>query len=52
LALAEEPSNSRQRLTLIGMAQSWLLLAEQAEKNSHANLVYETPPRRDPPAAQ
>ena len=29
---------------LIELAQSWLLLAEQADKNLAADLVYEPPP--------
>jgi hypothetical protein len=29
------------------MAQSWLLLAEQAEKNLAADPVYETPPSQN-----
>jgi hypothetical protein len=31
------------RLTLLEMARAWLLLAEQALKNSETTLVYETP---------
>jgi hypothetical protein len=30
-------------LTLLGMAQSWQALAEQAIKNSETVLIYETP---------
>ena len=29
---------------MLAMAGSWLRLAEQAEKNSASDLVYETPP--------
>jgi hypothetical protein len=37
------------RASMLAMASSWLHLAEQAEKNSTADLVYETrPPRVDP----
>jgi hypothetical protein len=28
------------------MAQAWVSLADQAEKNSHLDLVYEPPPLR------
>jgi hypothetical protein len=31
-------------MMLIDMAQSWLLLAQQSEKNLATDLVYETPP--------
>ena len=41
--LAERSSNSEGRLALFAMAQSWLALAEQAEKNGETVLVYETP---------
>jgi hypothetical protein len=34
------------RASLLDMARSWLRLAEQAEKNSRTDVVYETPPRR------
>ena len=33
------------KLILLDMAQAWLRLAEQAEKNSETALVYETPDR-------
>jgi hypothetical protein len=41
--LAERIPDAEGRLTLFAMAQSWLALAEQAEKNSETVLVYETP---------
>jgi hypothetical protein len=38
---------SKSKGVLLHMAQSWVILAEQAEKNSETTLVYETPePRR------
>ena len=46
LALAEESTDPVVRLGLIDMAHAWLRLAEQAEKNSQVDLVYETPPPR------
>ena len=36
------------KIKMIGMAQTWLRLAEQARKNAKADLVYETPQRRQP----
>jgi len=33
------------RIRLIDVANVWLRLADQAEKNSHLDLVYETPER-------
>jgi hypothetical protein len=41
---AETASNIGARTWLLEMARSWLLLAEQAEKNLTTDLVYETPP--------
>jgi hypothetical protein len=41
---AERVTNSDTRLDLIELAQSWLLLAEQVEKNPAADSLYETPP--------
>jgi hypothetical protein len=38
------------RLALIEMAQVWERLAEQAEKNSRADLVYQPPLERPQPA--
>jgi hypothetical protein len=38
---------SDSKVVLLDMAQSWMILAEQAERNSETTLVYETPePRR------
>ena len=45
LALADQTADETQRMKLIGMAQSWFRLAEQAEKNSHNDVVYEHDPR-------
>ena len=35
------------RLKLIDMAQTWLKLADQAERNSQADLVYARPGDKD-----
>jgi hypothetical protein len=45
LRMAERTADSTARATLLDMAQSWRALAEQAERNSANDLVYETPPR-------
>jgi hypothetical protein len=47
--MAENTPDSAHRLALMEMAQAWLHLAEQAERNGHTDLVYETPER---PAAR
>lgn len=43
LRIAEGVGDAHYRAALIAMAQSWLLFAEQAEKNNETVLVYETP---------
>jgi hypothetical protein len=45
--LASKISNSASKRSLLKMAQVWLALAEQAERNREApTLVYETPEPR------
>jgi hypothetical protein len=46
LRLADETANPIQRASLREMAQAWLRLYDQAEKNSQADLTYEPPPLR------
>lgn len=41
--LAETASDIGEKTWLLELAQSWLDLAQQAEKNSTADLTYETP---------
>ena len=41
----QEPDAAR-RKELENLAMAYLRLADQAERNSHNNIVYETPPRR------
>ena len=41
---AETVADPGTKIWLFEMAQSWLLLAEQAEKNLTADLVYDPPP--------
>jgi len=42
--IAMDLSHQGRKAKVLDMAQAWLRLAEQAEKNSSADLVYETPP--------
>ena len=46
LALAQTFSDPQNKHTLIGMANTWLKLAEQHLKNRETTLVYETPTPR------
>jgi hypothetical protein len=41
--------DTRSQLLLIHMAQAWLRLADQAEKNLATGLLYETPPQQVQP---
>jgi hypothetical protein len=50
LRMAERTADLAARATLLDMAQSWRVLAEQAERNSANDIVYETPAR--PPGVQ
>jgi hypothetical protein len=52
LRLAHETTNPQHRASLLEMAQSWLRLQDQAVKNSHADLSYETPPQQTVPQQQ
>jgi hypothetical protein len=45
LRLANETANPTHRASLIEMAQAWLRLIDQAEKNRLSDLTYETPQR-------
>jgi hypothetical protein len=46
MQLAQKASDAEGKMLLFDMARAWLLLAEQAEKNSETSLVYETPEPR------
>ena len=48
LRIAEGVPDPRNRMLLIDMAQSWLVLAQQAENNPATDPVHETSP---PPSA-
>jgi hypothetical protein len=42
--IAQESTNPLHRLSLLEMAQAWMLLHDQAERNSQADITYEPPP--------
>jgi hypothetical protein len=44
LIVARKQENANERLALVDMAQAWIALADQAEKNQAFPVVYETPP--------
>jgi hypothetical protein len=50
--LAQRFSDSESKLALLHMAQSWVFMAEQAEKNAGATPIYETPQPSRQPAQQ
>ena len=41
--LAQDAADSNAKLILLDMAQAWMSLAAQADKNNQTTLVYETP---------
>jgi hypothetical protein len=44
--IAQESTNPLHRVSLLEMAQAWMLLHNQAERNSQADIAYEPPPLR------
>ena len=53
LQLLEKTSDPGEKAFLLDMAQAWNNLADQVDRNSRADLVYETPtPPREPPNPQ
>jgi hypothetical protein len=44
VSLASESGSDATKATLLDMARCWAHLAQFAEKNSHLELVYESPP--------
>jgi hypothetical protein len=53
LAVAGQTEDPTARAMLIAMARSWHRLADQADRNSKTDLVYETPPApAEQPATQ
>ena len=45
LRLGGTISDPTSKAVLLDMARAWVRLAEQAQKNSQVDLVYESPPR-------
>ena len=43
--IARDTEDASRRLVLVEMAQAWMRLAEQAERNRKTDMVYETPRR-------
>jgi hypothetical protein len=52
LRLADGLLYPQQRVVLVDMAQAWLQLAHQAERNLTTDLVNEMPPPRERPVMQ
>ena len=54
LRLAEKTTNAAEKGYLLYMANAWLSLADQADRNRKTDIVYETPPQeaRHPVAQQ
>jgi hypothetical protein len=52
LRIADETITARSRVVLIQMAESWMRLAQQAERTIATDLVYETPTLARAPALQ
>ena len=46
-AKAQAETDHTRREELQNLARAFLRLAEQAERNSHTDIVYETPPKKD-----
>jgi hypothetical protein len=43
VAMAQSLESADEKLVLLDMAQAWIALAKQAEKNEGMVLIYETP---------
>jgi hypothetical protein len=52
MRVARAFANPVHKAALLEMARAWMRLCDQAEKNSHADLSYETPPPRQSVAQQ
>jgi len=51
LRLANETHEPNKKAVLIDMAQAWIRLVEQAQRNRQLDRVHPTPPPRQIPAA-
>jgi hypothetical protein len=52
VALARAEKDPFQKAELQRLSQGYLLLAEQADRNSQTDVTYETPPQRPPEQPQ
>jgi len=52
LSVAEGLTDPAKKSALLAQARSWFALAEQAERNSKTDVVYETPTAQQPPVIQ
>lgn len=52
VTIAEQSSDPAIRVDLLATAHAWQVLAEQAERNSKTDVVYETPGPQQPVALQ
>ena len=46
--LAQQMDDPQSKVALLNMAQAWLALADQHDKNNRTTLIYETPEPRQP----
>jgi hypothetical protein len=46
-AKAQAENDHARKVEFQNLARAFLRLAEQAERNSHADIVYATPPKKD-----
>ena len=46
-AKAQAENDHARKVEFQNLARAFLRLAEQAKRNSHADIVYETPPKKD-----
>lgn len=52
LDIATDMDSCTTRMVLLDMAQAWMLLADQADRNQTTDVVYETPPANSAPRPQ
>lgn len=52
LQLVDKTGDPGEKAFLLDMAQAWNNLADQVDRNNRTDLVYETPPSRQPPDRQ
>jgi hypothetical protein len=47
LLVARTQTSAAERMVLLDMAQAWIALAKQAEKNESLSVIYETTPKAE-----